>query len=571
MPHPRVRLAPTDAEIPGGVLQALRDRFAAVRAELGLSLDYPADALAEAEQVAAAPPDLPGRTRRACRSSPSTRRARWTSTRRCTSSATVTGTASATPSPTSRPSSRPGGALDRVTRERGQTVYCPDVRVPLHPQVLSEAAASLLPDAVRPAFVWDLRLDGDGVADRGRGLPRDGAQRRAAGLRHGAGGGRRGHRRRALPLLHEIGERRIAQERARGGASLPMPEQQVTARDGGGFTLEFRPPVPAEEWNAQVSLLTGMAAAEMMLDAGVGVLRTMPAPTDDAVARFRRAARGLGVEWPEDMPYGDLVRGLDRTNPRHLALIHEATALFRGAGYTAFDGEAPEQPEHAAVAAPYAHVTAPLRRLVDRFGLVVCEARAAGREVPDAVRAALPPLPELMPESDRRARAAERACADATEAAVLHGREGEDVPGRSSSTTPTRGWPCSSSTCRSWPGSAVERAALGDETGRGSRVPTCEPASSSSSGPDGGRRGPGRHPAPLHWSADESGGRSRRWETTAEEGPGSEGQDGGQQPPGATRGTVPQRTDRPWRASGGARVKRWCKRPPAAWVTRSAR
>ena len=61
MPHPRVRLAPTDADIPDGVLQALRDRFAAVRAELGLSLDYPADALAEAEQVAASPPDLPER------------------------------------------------------------------------------------------------------------------------------------------------------------------------------------------------------------------------------------------------------------------------------------------------------------------------------------------------------------------------------------------------------------------------------------------------------------------------------------------------------------------------------
>ena len=204
-----------------------------------------------------------------------------------------------------------------------------------------------------------------------------------------------------------------------------MPEQQVTSREGGGFGLEFRPPVPAEEWNAQVSLLTGMAAATMMLDAGVGVLRTMPAPSGEALARFRRAARGLGVEWPEDVPYGDLVRGLDRTNPRHLALIHEATSLFRGAGYTAFDGAAPEQREHGAVAAPYAHVTAPLRRLVDRFGLVVCEAVSQGRAVPDAVRAALPDLPALMAESDRRARAAERACADATEAAVLQGREGE--------------------------------------------------------------------------------------------------------------------------------------------------
>ena len=77
------------------------------------------------------------------------------------------------------------------------------------------------------------------------------------------------------------------------------------------------------------------------------------------------------------------------------------------------------------MAAPYAHVTAPLRRLVDRFALVVCEAVCQGAEVPGAIRSALPLLPDLMRDSDRRARAAERACADATEAAVLHGREGE--------------------------------------------------------------------------------------------------------------------------------------------------
>ncbi|HET6969363.1 MAG TPA: RNB domain-containing ribonuclease, partial [Ornithinibacter sp.] len=261
MPHPRVRLAPTDAEIPGGVLGALRDRFAAVRAELGLSLDYPADALGEAEQVAATPPDLPARDE--------------------------TGLPLFTIDP---PGSmdldqamhlerdgdghriryaiadvpafvRVGGALDRATRARGQTVYCPDLRVPLHPEVLSEAAASLLPDAVRPAFVWDLHLDGDGLltsAEVHRSLVRSVERLDYAGVQAAVDAGTRDER---FLMLREIGERRVEQERARGGASLPMPEQQVTARDGGGFTLEFRPPVPAEEWNAQVSLLTGMAAA----------------------------------------------------------------------------------------------------------------------------------------------------------------------------------------------------------------------------------------------------------------------------------------------------------------------
>jgi exoribonuclease R len=424
MPHPRVVLRPTDAEVSAGVGRALRERFAAVRAELGIDGAYPADALAEAERVAADPPvphrdetdvpyvtlDPPGSMdldqAMHLERDGDGHRVRY-------AIADVPGFV------------RLGGDLDRVTRSRGQTVYCPDERVPLHPPVLSEGAASLLPGEVRPAFVWDLRLDGEGAltsAEVHRALVRSRERLDYAGVQARVDAGEADER---LVLLREVGERRIARERARGGANLPMPEQQVTENPDGSFSLEFRPPVPAEEWNAQVSLLTGMAGAAMMLDARVGVLRTMPAPDDAAVARFRRAARGLGVDWPEGMPYGDLVRGLDRSHPRHLALIHEATSLFRGAAYTAFDGDPPEQHEHAAVAAPYAHVTAPLRRLVDRFGLAVCEVACRGGEVPDALRAALPQLPELMRDSDRTARTAERACADATEAAVLSGREGE--------------------------------------------------------------------------------------------------------------------------------------------------
>jgi len=63
----------------------------------------------------------------------------------------------------------------------------------------------------------------------------------------------------------------------------------------------------------------------------------------------------------------------------------------------------------------------------------------------------------------------------------------------------------------------------------------------------------------------------------AEERPGFVGQGDGQRPPGATRGTVPQKTDRHGEPSGfgrtgaGVRVKRWCKRPPALQVTGVAR
>lgn len=315
----------------------------------------------------------------------------------------------------------PGGALDAEVRHRGMTVYCPDTRVPLHPAELSEGAASLLPEETRPAYVWDMRLTADGVragADLYRAMVRSRRRYTYAEVQElvdtGAG-------EESLMLLKEVGELRIAREAARGGASLPMPEQEVVADEGGHYRLVLRPLLAAEEWNAQISLLTGIVAARMMLDGGIGILRTMPTPPDEAVARFRREAKALGREWPAGLSYGEFLRGLDKTSPSHLAVVNAATSLFRGAGYTAFDGELPPEEEQvqAAIAAPYAHVTAPLRRLVDRFGLAVCEALAAGREVPEWARAALPELPALMDSADGRARAVERACVSAVEAAVL--------------------------------------------------------------------------------------------------------------------------------------------------------
>jgi exoribonuclease R len=225
-------------------------------------------------------------------------------------------------------------------------------------------------------------------------------------------------------LLQEVGERRLALERERGGVRLAVPEQEVV-QDGGGWTVRYRVPLATEDWNAQISLLTGMAAARLMLRAGVGILRTQPPPSERALARLRRQAVALGVPWPEDMSYPELVRGLDPAVPAQAALMHEATGVGGAAGYTVFDGEPPPEATHFAVAAAYAHATAPLRRLQDRFVSACCLAACAGTPVPDAVRAALPALPAAMAAGARRAGAVERGVVDVVEAAVLAGREGE--------------------------------------------------------------------------------------------------------------------------------------------------
>ena len=318
----------------------------------------------------------------------------------------------------------PGGLVDAEARRRGQTLYAPDSRIPLHPPVLSEDAASLLPGVDRPAYVWVLDLDGDGdfvAVDCVRATVRSRAQLDYTGLQADLDGDVASE---PIALLGEIGRKRIALEHARAGASLAIPDQEVVETPS-GYELRFRPPVPAEDWNAQISLMTGMAAADLMLAGEIGVLRTMPGPDRRTIARFHRQADALGAHWPAEMPYGDFLRALDATDPQQLALLHASATLFRGAGYTPFDGAVPEQVRQAAVGAPYAHVTAPLRRLVDRFALVVCESLCRDREVPEWVRATLPDLPALMADSDRRAGALENASLAAAEAVVLADRVGQ--------------------------------------------------------------------------------------------------------------------------------------------------
>ncbi|MED7923623.1 RNB domain-containing ribonuclease [Nonomuraea sp. LP-02] len=319
---------------------------------------------------------------------------------------------------------RPGGIIDAEARARGETVYMPQGKIPLHPKVLSEDAASLLPGLPRPAAVWRIDLDADGRtigADVQRALVRsrerlDYAYVQAA-VDTGTADG-------VLGLLAEIGRLRLALERERGGVTLPTPEQEVVPA-GDGYRLEYRVPLPAEAWNAQISLMTGMAAAAMMLDAEIGILRVLPASRPDDLAKVRLVAGALGVPWPDGAGYGEVVHGLNPKNPRQAAFLHESRVLLRGSGYEAFDGAPPKEAGHAAVAAPYAHVTAPLRRLVDRYATEVCLAVAAGEPVPADVRAGLAGLPELMAVSGRRASAVDRACVDLVEAFLLRGRVGE--------------------------------------------------------------------------------------------------------------------------------------------------
>ncbi len=333
----------------------------------------------------------------------------------------------------------PGGAVDAEAHRRGETVYLPDGLVPLHPPAMSQGWASLLPGQDRAALLWEFTLDeagNVGSAAVRRARVRSRAQLDYPAMQQALDAGTAPE---VMVLLGEVGRQRQALEAARGGTSLQTPDEEVVPAGAGlaaRWQLELRRPLPLEDWNAQVSLLTGMAAAQIMVGAGVGVLRTMPPPDADRLERLRRTAATLGLPWASDQPYGAFLRGLGSSegvaaeggpdSNDVAAMLTQAASLFRGAGYVTFDGATPEPvPVHAAMGGAYAHVTAPLRRLVDRYGVAICVAVCAGEPVPDWVRTGLAVLPEQMAAADQRTHGVERAVVDTVESLLLAGREGE--------------------------------------------------------------------------------------------------------------------------------------------------
>ncbi|QHD86514.1 RNB domain-containing ribonuclease [Gordonia sp. JH63] len=322
----------------------------------------------------------------------------------------------------------PEGALDQESRRRGATVYFPDGSVPLHPRALSEGAGSLLPEQVRLCVLWTIRVAGDGsVTDVRVRRSRIASVARLdyAGVSADAAAGRLHPAIAALPAFGEL-RREVAL--ARGAVELDLPDQTVV-RTADGWRLDLEAHTPADMWNSQVSLLAGMCAGTIMAEAGVGLLRTLPPAEEDAIEDLRAAARALGVQWPAGLPVGRFLAGLPGGEPSTLALQSAAAGLMRGANYLALTG--PDEPvddalmRHSAIGGLYAHVTAPLRRLGDRFATEVCLAIASGTPVPDWVHRALPTLPKILRSADTLGATADRASIDLAEAVILRERVGE--------------------------------------------------------------------------------------------------------------------------------------------------
>lgn len=307
------------------------------------------------------------------------------------------------------------GALDTEAWARGETIYMPGGRASLYPELLSEGAASLLPNVDRPSVVFTVRIDPDGKASLDSATP--------AIVRSRAKLAYENVRPEDLPAdFAELSRRIEAAEDARGAARVEAPEQELTVDASGHFTLSFRPQLEAEVQNAALSLAANLAIAEALLAHRTGLFRVMAEPDEWAVNRLRHSAKALGLHWPGDMALKDFERILDSANPREAAFQAAVRRAGPKASYAPYQDQV--VPWHSAMAATYAHATAPLRRLADRYVIEAAVQVASGAAVSDELNAIFGCLPAVMAKAEERAGQIDRAVRDLAEAVVLEGREG---------------------------------------------------------------------------------------------------------------------------------------------------
>ena len=311
----------------------------------------------------------------------------------------------------------PGSVVDDEAWRRGQSVYMPDGKAPLYPVVVSEEAASLLPDSDRPALLWTIELDQGAEVVESRLDRAVVRSRRALTYSSVQSAFDADEADEPLLLLREVGRLLQEREKERDGISLNLPKRELAATSG-GYLFRYEPVLPVEGWNAQISLLAGHCGADIMIDGGIGILRTLPPVDARSVGTLERVATALGIDWPKGASLGSVVRAQDPSTPEGAAFLTQASHALRGAGYTPVtrDGEAAL---HGGLRMTYAHVTAPLRRLVDRYANEVVVALCADRPVPVWAAAALARLPEAMTEADNRADAVEAGVLNLAEAVVL--------------------------------------------------------------------------------------------------------------------------------------------------------
>jgi ribonuclease R len=336
---------------------------------------------------------------------------------------------------------RPGTPLDAEARRRGTSVYFPNRVLPMLPEALSNGLCSLVPEQDRLCLCCELRIAADGRITRSRFF--EGVMRSAARLTYAEVGAflERPEARQAPKLdalkprllaLHGVYKALIRERSGRGALELDTPELKLRFdADGRIAALVEQSRNDAHRLIEECMIAANIAAARLLDRHRVPTLyRVHGLPEQDRLETLRQFLREFGL-W---LPPSDEIKPEDlRALLRQVADRPDAdlisTAVIRSMPQAVYQ---PGNIGHFGLALEhYAHFTSPIRRYPD---LVVHRGiRAVLREQdPQQLvewHGAFPPLGQECSLLERRADEATRGAVAWLKCYYMQERIGEEFDG----------------------------------------------------------------------------------------------------------------------------------------------
>jgi ribonuclease R len=268
----------------------------------------------------------------------------------------------------------PGGPLDREARDRGTSVYLPQRVVPMFPEVISNALASLQEGRVRYVKTVEMEFAdaGEPVSARFsngaiRNRKRFTYEQVQAILDQPHGPAAKGIAPEIVRMLQDmrtLSKTLRARRRRRGSLEMDMPEPVLEYDEKGHVSgAHFAKHDESHRLIEDFMLAANEAVASHFDHLKIPFVRRIhPAPEPRKLEAFVLFARTLDYKLPRRPSRFDLQRVLDasaKTSERHA--VHYATLRsLKQATYS------PEQDEHFALASDqYCHFTSPIRRYPD--------------------------------------------------------------------------------------------------------------------------------------------------------------------------------------------------------------
>ncbi len=328
-----------------------------------------------------------------------------------------------------------GSALDREARLRGNSVYLPDMVIPMLPEALSNGLCSLKPDEIRGCLVADMTIDADGQKTSHRiyrGLMRSKARLTYDQVEHlittPDAAPPSGLAPELIQNLLSAWKCLDQARRNRGALELHLAEKKIQFDDHGKpIAISKRFQNTSQKIIEEMMILANVAAAETLEEKGrLCVYRAHEAPEPSRIDGLHDLCRAMGMSFAK----GQVIRPKDFNHllDRARTQLGEGDNQMLNETVLRCQSQADYRitnPGHYGLGLMrYAHFTSPIRRYSD---LMVHRSLLGESQMPPEEA---DEICQQISDTERRAARAERRSVDRFSAAIMTDQSGNILTGR---------------------------------------------------------------------------------------------------------------------------------------------